>query len=60
MPTSVSPAATSVPPSAASSRSNRLPDGLASAQGVIVVFGTILIATFALRVVSSLFTEENR
>ncbi|MDP9221568.1 MAG: sugar ABC transporter permease [Actinomycetota bacterium] len=34
--------------------------GLASAQGVIVVFGTILIATFALRVVSSLFTEENR
>jgi len=34
--------------------------GLASAQGVIVVFGTIIIATFALRVVSSLFTEENR
>jgi sorbitol/mannitol transport system permease protein len=34
--------------------------GLASAQGVIVVFGTILIATFALRVVSSLFTEETR
>jgi sorbitol/mannitol transport system permease protein len=34
--------------------------GLATAQGVIVVFGTILIATFALRVVSSLFTEETR
>jgi sorbitol/mannitol transport system permease protein len=32
--------------------------GLASAQGVVVVFGSIVIATFALRVVSSLFTEE--
>jgi sorbitol/mannitol transport system permease protein len=32
--------------------------GLASAQGVVVVIGTILIATFALRVVSSLFDEE--
>jgi sorbitol/mannitol transport system permease protein len=33
--------------------------GLASAQGVIVVIGTIIIATFALRTVSSLFEEEN-
>jgi sorbitol/mannitol transport system permease protein len=33
--------------------------GLASAQGVVVVIGTIVIATFALRVVSSLFDEEN-
>ena len=33
--------------------------GLASAQGVVVVIGTILIATFALRTVSSLFDEEN-
>lgn len=33
--------------------------GLASAQGVVVVIGTIIIATFALRVVSSLFDEEN-
>ncbi|GAA0292607.1 carbohydrate ABC transporter permease [Kineococcus aurantiacus] len=33
--------------------------GLASAMGVVVVIGTIIIATFALRVVSSLFTEEN-
>ena len=32
--------------------------GLASAQGVIVVIGSIIIATFALRTVSSLFTEE--
>ncbi|MEW2544364.1 sugar ABC transporter permease [Streptomyces sp. NPDC047002] len=32
--------------------------GLASAEGVVVVIGTIIIATFALRVVSSLFTEE--
>lgn len=32
--------------------------GLASAAGVVVVIGTIVIATFALRVVSSLFTEE--
>jgi sorbitol/mannitol transport system permease protein len=31
--------------------------GLASAQGVIVVIGSILIATFALRTVSSLFEE---
>ena len=28
--------------------------------GVIVVIGSIIIATFALRVVSSLFTQENR
>ncbi len=33
--------------------------GLASAEGVVVVIGTILIATFALRTVSSLFREEN-
>jgi sorbitol/mannitol transport system permease protein len=33
--------------------------GLASAQGVVVVIGTIIIATFALRVVSSLFEEES-
>ncbi len=33
-------------------------NGLASAQGVIIVIGTIIIATFALRVVSSLFDEE--
>ncbi|MET8843480.1 carbohydrate ABC transporter permease [Streptomyces rubiginosohelvolus] len=32
--------------------------GLASAAGVVVVIGTIIIATFALRVVSSLFREE--
>ncbi len=32
--------------------------GLASAQGVIVVIGSIIIATFALRTVSSLFEEE--
>jgi len=32
--------------------------GLASAAGVIVVIGTIIIATFALRVVSSLLREE--
>jgi sorbitol/mannitol transport system permease protein len=32
--------------------------GLASAEGVVVVIGTIIIATFALRVVSSLFREE--
>jgi sorbitol/mannitol transport system permease protein len=32
--------------------------GLASAQGVVVVIGSLIIATFALRVVSSLFTEE--
>lgn len=32
--------------------------GQASAAGVVVVLGTILIATFALRVVSSLFREE--
>ena len=32
--------------------------GLASAQGVIVVAGSIIIATFALRVVLSLFREE--
>ena len=34
-------------------------NGLASAQGVIIVIGTIIIATFALRTVSSLFKEEN-
>ncbi|MGW6467983.1 carbohydrate ABC transporter permease [Streptomyces rubiginosohelvolus] len=32
--------------------------GLASAAGVVVVIGTIIIATFALRVVSSLLREE--
>ncbi|MFD3820323.1 carbohydrate ABC transporter permease [Streptomyces rubiginosohelvolus] len=32
--------------------------GLASAAGVVVVIGTIIIATLALRVVSSLFREE--
>lgn len=32
--------------------------GLASAQGVIVVLGTIIVATFALRAVSSLLKEE--
>jgi sorbitol/mannitol transport system permease protein len=32
--------------------------GRASAAGVVVVIGTIVIATFALRVVSSLFREE--
>ncbi|MTE21886.1 ABC transporter permease subunit [Streptomyces sp. TRM43335] len=32
--------------------------GLASAAGVLVVIGSIVIATFALRVVSSLFGEE--
>jgi sorbitol/mannitol transport system permease protein len=32
--------------------------GLASAAGVLVVIGSIVIATFALRVVSSLFSEE--
>jgi sorbitol/mannitol transport system permease protein len=34
--------------------------GLASAQGVVVVAGSLIIATFALRTVSSLFEEENR
>ena len=34
--------------------------GQASAAGVIVVIGSILIATFALRTVSSLFQEEGR
>ena len=33
--------------------------GLASAQGVIVVIGTIIIATFTLRTLSSLFEEGN-
>ena len=33
--------------------------GLASAMGVVTVLGTIVIATFALRVTSSLFAEEN-
>lgn len=32
--------------------------GLASAQGVVIVIATIVIATFALRTVSSLFREE--
>lgn len=32
--------------------------GVASAAGVLVVIGSIIIATFALRVVSSLFSEE--
>ncbi len=32
--------------------------GLASAQGVLVVIGTIVVATFALRAVSSLLKEE--
>ena len=32
--------------------------GEAAAAGVVVVIGTIIIATFALRVVSSLFQEE--
>jgi sorbitol/mannitol transport system permease protein len=32
--------------------------GLASAQGVVVVAGSLIIATFALRVLSSLFQEE--
>jgi sorbitol/mannitol transport system permease protein len=34
--------------------------GLASAQGVVVVAGSLIIATFALRVVSSLLQEEVR
>jgi sorbitol/mannitol transport system permease protein len=34
--------------------------GLASAQGVVVVVGSLIIATFALRVVSSLFVEAAR
>lgn len=33
-------------------------NGLASAQGVVIVIFTIIIATFALRTVSSLFKEE--
>lgn len=33
-------------------------NGLASAAGVVVVIGSIVLATFALRVVSSLFREE--
>ncbi|MFE9094966.1 carbohydrate ABC transporter permease [Streptomyces sp. NPDC007264] len=33
-------------------------NGLASAAGVLVVIGSIVLATFALRVVSSLFREE--
>jgi sorbitol/mannitol transport system permease protein len=32
--------------------------GLAAAQGVIIVIGTIIVSTFALRTVSSLFKEE--
>jgi sorbitol/mannitol transport system permease protein len=34
--------------------------GEAAAAGVVVVIGTIIIATFALRTISSLFTEESR
>ena len=34
--------------------------GLASAMGVVVVIGTIIVATFALRVVSSLFKRGGR
>jgi sorbitol/mannitol transport system permease protein len=34
--------------------------GRASAAGVVVVIGTIIIATFALRTVSTLFKEESR
>ena len=34
--------------------------GIASAAGVIVVLGTIIIAMFALRTVLSLFKEETR
>ncbi len=33
--------------------------GEAAAAGVVVVIGTILVATFALRTISSLFSEEN-
>ena len=32
--------------------------GLASAQGVVVVIASLIVATFALRVVSSLLREE--
>ena len=32
--------------------------GEAAAAGVVVVIGTIIVATFALRTISSLFTEE--
>jgi sorbitol/mannitol transport system permease protein len=34
--------------------------GEAAAAGVVVVIGTIIVATFALRTISSLFTEEGR
>jgi sorbitol/mannitol transport system permease protein len=34
--------------------------GEAAAAGVVVVIGSIIVATFALRVISSLFAEENR
>ena len=34
--------------------------GLASAQGVLVVIGSIVLATFVLRNLSSLFEEESR
>ncbi|TIC82543.1 sugar ABC transporter permease [Nocardioides sp. GY 10127] len=34
--------------------------GEAAAAGVVVVIGTIVVATFALRVISSLFEEEHR
>ena len=34
--------------------------GRASAAGVVVVIGTIIIATFALRTVSTLFKEESK
>jgi sorbitol/mannitol transport system permease protein len=32
--------------------------GEASAAGVVVVIGTIIVATFALRVISPMFNEE--
>ena len=32
--------------------------GQAAAAGVVVVIGSIIVATFALRTISSLFTEE--
>ena len=32
--------------------------GLASAMGVVTVIATIIVATFALRVVSSMFKQE--
>ena len=40
-------------------RANTTDYGLAAAQGVIVVIGTIVVATFALRSVSSLLKEDS-